>query len=168
MSEQNFFQKIFANKTGAVVDGKVSSSNGDSVKAKSDSEAALVQRDVAIGDEAENDGSMAALLDIPVLGRRTVVGHQRLLAALLALALIVLAIVTFYALTQADKVTQQLNATGQALMQSQRLAKSASQAIVGTPQAFPDVKESWESLSKNMQALEKGDDVLRIDAEVTR
>ncbi len=164
MSEQNFFQKIFANKTDAVVDEKVSSSNGDSVKAKSDSVAALVQRDVAIGDEAENDGSMAALLDIPVLGRRTVVGHQRLLAALLALALIVLAIVTFYALTQADKVTQQLNATGQALMQSQRLAKSASQAIVGTPQAFPDVKESWESLSKNMQALEKGDDVLRIDA----
>jgi twitching motility protein PilJ len=111
----------------------------------------------------EVDGSNAALLDIPLLGRRSVVVHQRILAALLALALIVLAVVTFFALTQADRITQQLNAAGQALMQSQRLAKSVSQAIVGAPQAFPDVKESWESLSKNMRALEKGDETLRVE-----
>ena len=34
----------------------------------------------------------------------------------------------------------QVGATGQALMQSQRLAKSVSQALVGSPQAFPEVQ----------------------------
>ncbi|MEY4427129.1 MAG: hypothetical protein RL535_1427, partial [Pseudomonadota bacterium] len=79
-------------------------------------------------------------------------------------ALIVLALVTFFALTQADKVTQQLSATGQALMQSQRLAKSVSQAIVGTPQAFPDVKESADVLARSVRALKSGDEQMRIDA----
>ena len=41
----------------------------------------------------------------------------------------------------------QVGATGQALMQSQRLAKSVSQALVGTPAAFPEVKESAEVLT---------------------
>jgi twitching motility protein PilJ len=108
--------------------------------------------------------SAAGVITIPVLGTRTVVAHQRILAALLALALIVLALVTFLALTQADKVTQQLSATGQALMQSQRLAKSVSQAIVGTPQAFPDVKESSDVLARSVRALKAGDEQMRIDA----
>jgi twitching motility protein PilJ len=103
-------------------------------------------------------------ISIPLLGTKTVVAHQRILAALLALALIILALVTFFALTQADKVTQQLSATGQALMQSQRLAKSVSQAIVGTPQAFPDVKESSDVLAKSVRALKAGDELMRIDA----
>jgi hypothetical protein len=38
-----------------------------------------------------------------------------------------------FALNQADKVAQQVAATGQSLMQSQRLAKSVSQALVGSP-----------------------------------
>jgi twitching motility protein PilJ len=113
------------------------------------------------GDAAAVSGDM---ISIPVLGTKTVVVHQRILAALLALALIVLALVTFFALTQADKVTQQLSATGQALMQSQRLAKSVSQAIVGTPQAFPDVKESSDVLAKSVRALKSGDEQMRIDA----
>ena len=113
------------------------------------------------GDAAAVSGDM---ITIPVLGTKTVVVHQRILAALLALALIVLALVTFFALTQADKVTQQLSATGQALMQSQRLAKSVSQAIVGTPQAFPDVKESSDVLAKSVRALKSGDEQMRIDA----
>ena len=99
-----------------------------------------------------------------MLGKRTVVGHQRILAALLALALVVLALVAFFSLTQADKVTQQLSATGQALMQSQRLAKSVSQAIVGTPQAFPDVKESADVLARSVRALKAGDEQMRIEA----
>ena len=40
------------------------------------------------------------------------------------------------------KGSAQVAATGQALMQSQRLAKSVSQALVGSPQAFPEVRES--------------------------
>jgi twitching motility protein PilJ len=120
--------------------------------------------DSSANGEDENAVSAAGVITIPVLGTRTVVAHQRILAALLALALIVLALVTFLALTQADKVTQQLSATGQALMQSQRLAKSVSQAIVGTPQAFPDVKESSDVLARSVRALKAGDEQMRIDA----
>ena len=42
----------------------------------------------------------------------------------------------------------QVAATGQALMQSQRLAKSVSQALIGNPAAFPEVKESAEVLAE--------------------
>jgi twitching motility protein PilJ len=49
-------------------------------------------------------------------------------------------------------------------MQSQRLAKSVSQALVGSPQAFPDVKESADILAKTVRGLKDGDAELRIDA----
>ena len=92
------------------------------------------------------------MLSLPLLGERTTVQHQRLLAILLGVALVVLAAVTFYRLNQADKVAQQVAATGQSLMQSQRLAKSVSQALVGSPQAFPDVKESADVLARRCAA----------------
>jgi len=100
----------------------------------------------------------AELLTLPVLGSRTTVQHQRILAVLLGVALVILTGVTFFALNQADKVAQQVAATGQALMQSQRLAKSVSQALVGSPQAFPDVRESSGVLAKTVRGLRDGDD----------
>jgi twitching motility protein PilJ len=104
------------------------------------------------------------LLSLPLLGERTTVQHQRLLAILLGAALVVLTAVTFYSLNQADKVAQQVAATGQSLMQSQRLAKSVSQALVGSPQAFPDVKESADILAKTVRGLQSGDPALRLVA----
>nr|CBA27283.1 hypothetical protein Csp_A01500 [Curvibacter putative symbiont of Hydra magnipapillata] len=104
------------------------------------------------------------LISIPLLGRRTVVQHQRTLFVLLGGALVVLAGVTFYALNQSDRVAQQLGATGQSLMQSQRLAKSVSQAVVGSAQAFPDVSDSSGILSKSVKGLQSGDDEMRINA----
>lgn len=114
--------------------------------------------------EALSGEESADLISIPVLGKRTVVQHQRLLSLLLGLALVILATVTFLALNAADKVAQQLGATGQALMQSQRLAKSVSQALVGGAQAFPEVAESSSHLAKTVRGLKSGDDQLRLDA----
>ncbi|HET6788972.1 MAG TPA: type IV pili methyl-accepting chemotaxis transducer N-terminal domain-containing protein, partial [Aquabacterium sp.] len=48
-------------------------------------------------------------------------------------------------------------ATGQALMQSQRLAKSVSQALVGRTQAFQEVAESSKVLATNVRGLVQGD-----------
>ncbi|SFU97738.1 methyl-accepting chemotaxis sensory transducer [Polaromonas sp. YR568] len=104
----------------------------------------------------------ADLLFLPVLGRRTMGQHQRILVFLLAIFVAVLGTVTFLALNQADKVAQQVAATGQSLMQSQRLAKSVSQALVGSAQAFPDVRESSEVLSKTVRGLKSGEDSLRL------
>lgn len=104
------------------------------------------------------------LIVVPGLGARTVVEHQRILSLMLGGALLLLAIVTFFILSQSNKVAQQLGATGQTLMQSQRLAKSVSQAVVGSAQAFPDVSESAGVLAKVTRGLQSGDDELRLDA----
>ncbi|MFI5444661.1 methyl-accepting chemotaxis protein [Polaromonas sp. UC242_47] len=89
--------------------------------------------------------------------------HQRILVLLLGVAVAVLASVTFVALNQADQVAQQVAATGQSLMQSQRLAKSVSQALVGSAQAFPDVKESSDVLAKTVRGLKAGEVSLRLE-----
>ncbi|MBI2772785.1 MAG: type IV pili methyl-accepting chemotaxis transducer N-terminal domain-containing protein [Burkholderiales bacterium] len=104
----------------------------------------------------------AELIGVPLLGRRTIVTHQRILFTLLALSLAVLGTVAFLAVNQADRVAQQVAGTGQSLMQSQRLAKSVSQALVGSAQAFPDVKESSDVLAKTVRGLKGGDDSLRL------
>ena len=102
------------------------------------------------------------LVSIPGLGSRTVVQQQRTLFFLGGASLLVLGAVTVFALNQSDKVAQQLGATGQALMQSQRLAKSVSQAVVGSAQAFPDVSDSADVLSKTTRGLQAGDDALKL------
>ena len=106
----------------------------------------------------------ADLLALPLLGRRTIGQHQKILVTLLALAVLVLGVVAFLALRQADKVAQQVAATGQSLMQSQRLAKSVSQALVGSAQAFPDVRDSSDVLAKTVRGLKSGEDSLRLAA----
>ena len=104
------------------------------------------------------------LLALPLLGRRTIAEHQRTLLALLGLSVLVLAGVAYRALDQAEVVSQRVAATGQSLMQSQRLAKSVSQALVGSAQAFPDVRESSGVLAKNVRGLKSGDSSLRLEA----
>ncbi len=118
----------------------------------------------AATDAAESKVDEKDLIVIPGLGTRTVAQHQRILSILLGLALVLLAGATFYTLSQSDKVAQQLGATGQALMQSQRLAKSVSQAVVGSAQAFPDVSDSAGVLAKAARGLQSGDDELRVAA----
>ena len=108
------------------------------------------------------DDQGVELLRLPLLGRRTMGQHQRVLVALVALALAVLGTVAFLALQQADRVAQQVAATGQSLMQSQRLAKSVSQALVGSAQAFPDVRESADVLLQTVRGLQAGEDSLRL------
>ena len=113
----------------------------------------------ALTPEAEQD-----LIFLPLLGHSTAAVHQRRLLALLAVGVVVLALIAFWVLRQADRSAQQMAATGQSLMQSQRLAKSVSQALMGSPQAFPDVLESSGVLARNVRALKNGDDELGVQA----
>jgi twitching motility protein PilJ len=98
----------------------------------------------------------AGVLSMPLLGRRTAEQHRRILGTLLLFAVVVLAAVVFFVLNKTDKVGQQVAASGQALMQSQRLAKSASQALIGSPPAFVEVRESSDILSGNVVAFRQG------------
>jgi twitching motility protein PilJ len=103
------------------------------------------------------------VVSVPMLGRRPIAEQQRLLWWMLGLSLIMLGAIAFVALTAADRVAQQLNATGQSLMQSQRLAKSVSQALVGVPQAFAEVKESSDFLVRTLKGLHDGDYAQRLE-----
>ncbi len=119
--------------------------------------------DAVVPDDVEVSAPEGELLHVPLLGARTAAQHQRGLLMLLGIALAVLAVVTYFALSGADRVARQVAATGQSLMQSQRLAKSVSQALVGSPQAFPEVRESSTDLVANVMGLRNGNAELRIE-----
>ena len=123
---------------------------------------AFAQSKMADPDEVRVVGN-ADLLSLPILGRRSIAQHQRILLILLGFSVVVLAVVAYRALSQAQSVAYQVAATGDALMQSQRLAKSVSQALVGSAQAFPDVKESSGVLAKTVRGLKSGEITLQLE-----
>ncbi len=114
-------------------------------------------------DERSVLGSASDQIAVPLLGSRTIAQHQRILSITLVLALVLLALITFFALSQASVVARGVAATGDSATQSQRLAKSVSQALVGSAQAFPDVRESSDVLAKNVRGLKNGDALLKLD-----
>jgi len=106
----------------------------------------------------DNDAARAAAgTGIPLIGQRPVAEQQRTLILMALLGLVGLVIMTFLSLLSANRGSAQVAASGQALMQSQRLAKSVSQALVGSPAAFPEVKESADVLVKNVRGLRTGE-----------
>jgi twitching motility protein PilJ len=119
---------------------------------------------VRMASSTESAGGLRGHITLPLLGGGSVVQHQRRLSILLGLSLVVLVGVTVFALNQADKVAQQLGATGQSLMQSQRLAKSVSQAVVGSAQAFADVSESSGVLASSVRGLKEGSVAMGLSA----
>jgi twitching motility protein PilJ len=102
-------------------------------------------------------GDAAGAAALPLIGTRPLGEQQRILGGMVLLGIIGLVAVTFYSLQSADKGSAQVGATGQALMQSQRLAKSVSQALIGSPQAFPEVRESTEVLARTVRDLKTGE-----------
>lgn len=112
----------------------------------------------------EDSADASGQVTLPLLGTKPAEQHQRTLAILLALGLVVLGGVTLYALTQTEKVGQQVAASGQALMQSQRLAKSVSQALIGSPAAFPEVRDSSTVMARTLRGLQGGDSEMSLDA----
>ena len=96
-------------------------------------------------------------ISLPLLGQGTAAQHQRRLLALLAAGVVLLVLIAGWVLQRADRAAQQIEATGQALTQSQRLAKSVTQALIGSPQAFAEVAESAGILARNVRALMHGD-----------
>jgi twitching motility protein PilJ len=106
------------------------------------------------------EGELAAAATgtgLPVIGNRPVAEQQRVLFVMAGVGLIGLILMTVLSLLSANRGAAQVGASGQALMQSQRLAKSVSQALIGSASAFPEVKESADVLVKNVRGLRSGD-----------
>ena len=78
---------------------------------------------------------------LPLIGNKTVPEQQRILGGVVLLGFARPGAWAPCWLSAASRGANQVAAVGQALMQSQRLAKSVSQALVGSAQAFPEVRD---------------------------
>ena len=103
-------------------------------------------------------------IELPLLGPAPAATHQRRLLTMLALGVLLLALVAGWVLQQADRSAKQLAATGQSLMQSQRLAKSVTQALLGKESAFVELQDSASVLGRNVRALTHGDAELGVQS----
>ncbi|VTU35574.1 methyl-accepting chemotaxis protein [Variovorax sp. RA8] len=151
------------------------------VRIRRDSTPDAAPETVVLAMDAANDQSPAAAIDNdPVLAespgaapsepaagggslRSNPARQQRVLAIVLAAVVLLLLLVAGSAILRAERLAQQVAATGQSLMQSQRLAKSVSQALVGNVPAFTEVKESSDDLTRRVQGLTNGDDALKLE-----
>jgi twitching motility protein PilJ len=94
---------------------------------------------------------------VPLIGGQPVATQQRILFIMVGVGLIGLILMTFLSILAANRGAAQVGASGQALMQSQRLAKSVSQALIGSASAFPEVKDSSSILVSNVHSLRTGE-----------
>ena len=110
-----------------------------------------------VGNLADAAGPSAAAPQAGALRQR-----QMLLTALVVMGLLGTILAVVLSLVGASRSGAQVREAGQALMQSQRLAKSVSSALVGSPGAFIEVKESVTSLTSVVDNLRTGDGPLAI------
>ena len=110
-------------------------------------------RNEVVDRQALSDGHTG----LPVIGAWRLERQQRFIGGALGVGMLGLLLSAFLSVNSADRRAAQAGATGQALMQSQRLAKSVSQALIGRPQAFAEVAESSKVLATNVRGLAKGD-----------
>ncbi len=99
----------------------------------------------------------AAPTGLPLIGAWAAARQQRFLLALFVAGLLILVLVAILALTSGNRSSAQVAAAGQAQTQSQRLAKSVSQALLGGAAAFTEVRESVDVLAKNLRSLKTGE-----------
>ena len=101
--------------------------------------------------------AVPAARPLPLIGRRPLGEQQRILSALLLAGIVGLVVMTALSLLSASRSARQLNASGQALMQSQRLAKAVSQALLGNALAFAEVRDSAQVLASSVRGLKNGE-----------
>ena len=94
---------------------------------------------------------------LPLVGGWPIARQQRAMFTLFLVGLAGLIISAGVAIVASNRSASQVGAAGQATTQSQRLAKSVSQALVGNVAAFTEVKDSVGVLARNVRSLKTGD-----------
>ena len=95
---------------------------------------------------------------LPLIGAWPIARQQRTLAIAFAGGRLALLIWAGLSLSASSRGSSQVAAAGQASTQSQRLAKSVSQAVLGNSAAFGEVKDSISVLAHNVRGLKNGAD----------
>ena len=106
------------------------------------------------GPSIEEQGFSSGL---PVIGEWPLARQQRTGLVMFGIGLVGLLLTALVVLTLSGRTATQVSATGQAQTQSQRLAKSVSQALVGSAPAFAEVKDSIDTLTRNVRSLKDGE-----------
>lgn len=168
MSAVDRLQSLFKKKVEpqALGDSVLTMDTGaHTVLSNADSKSKSASDTVLAGNSTDSQKqNLLEQLNLPLLGTRTAAQHQRILGSVFGVSLLILGGSVFWTITKSDQASQQVAASGQALMQSQRLAKSVSQALVGSPTAFPEVRDSSTVLAKTVRGLKSGDASLGLDA----
>ena len=113
--------------------------------------------DARLKADAADAGGTESRTGLPIIGSWSLERQQRVLFGAFVLGGVGLMLSAFLSVNSADRRAAQAGATGQALMQSQRLAKSVSQALIGRAQAFQEVADSAKILASNVRGLAQGD-----------
>jgi twitching motility protein PilJ len=108
--------------------------------------------------ESRTQPAAGAAPALPLIGGLGAAVQQRLLLALLVLGVLALLGTAAWSVLVGNRTAAQVGAAGQAQTQSQRLAKSVSLALLGQEAAFAEVRESSESLARNVRGLLAGGD----------
>lgn len=109
---------------------------------------------------AASDATAAENVDyivLPIFGRRPVVVMRNAGIAIVIVSILLFIVLAALTLNKSNKTSAQVAATGEALMQSQRLAKSVSLAMIGDQQGIKDVEDSYKALDKGVSQLKDGD-----------
>lgn len=108
--------------------------------------------------------SQAETVKLPILGSATADVHQKRLGLVLAVSLVLIIGLTWFSLGKSNQVAKQVSTAGDAVTESQRLAKSITQAVVGNQKAFIEMKASALELGKSVRGLRSGDTEMQLAA----
>ncbi|MGC8701867.1 MAG: methyl-accepting chemotaxis protein [Thiomonas sp.] len=118
-----------------------------------------LQIDSSINDPAGTlnlaQGNRPLILRLPMIGRMPLAQQQRFFGMMLIISLVLLGLTLIVALRGTSDSAKQLEASGAALTQSQRLARAMNAALLGSKEAFATVRSSADALKADVNVLQQ-------------
>jgi len=96
-------------------------------------------------------------LQLPFIGRRSIPTLRTFGITVITVSAFAFIGLSVWTINRSNNISSQVAATGDALMQSQRLAKSVSLAMIGDAQGIKDVADSYKILDTRINELKSGD-----------
>jgi len=116
-----------------------------------------LQIDSSLGDPAatlaQAQGGKPLILRLPQISRMQLAQQQRFYGVLLIISLVLLGLTLIVVLRGTSDSARQIEASGAALTQSQRLARAMNAALLGNKDAFGTVRSSADALKSAVDSL---------------
>lgn len=116
-----------------------------------------LQIDSSINDPAsalnQAQGNRPLFLRLPVISRMMLAQQQRFFGMLLIISLVLLGLTLIVVLRGTSESAKQLESSGAALTQSQRLARAMNAALLGEKETFANVRSSADALKAEVEVL---------------